>query len=443
MRRGWPTLLLAMAGCEGGTPPPAAPRAAATPRTSLVLYLTDTLRADRLSAYGFEKPTSPRLEEFAREAILFEDAWAVAPWTRPAVAALLTGVRPAGAAGVNFDPGLHDGYLTLAEALRAAGYRTGAVVANHVVNERVGFSQGFEAWNDGPSTAYGSDAGDVVERGLRFVDGVGDQPFFLYLHTMEPHHPHQPSAAAQRLFSWPAEARPRGRRAVERLDILYQGELWDNDQAFGALVDGLRARGQLQRALVVFTADHGEEFLDHGGKGHGHKLYQELLRIPLAVRLPDGAGASRSREPVSQVDLFPSLLSLLGVAAPASDGRDLAARWLGRATPETAEVEFVAETRLGKAEKEAIRVGNLKLIVNLDHGRTPSSRRGGARLELYDLDRDPREQENLAARRQDAVARLEGRLRVLRSSVRDDVPRRSPEWQPGDREELRALGYVE
>jgi hypothetical protein len=136
-------------------------------------------------------------------------------------------------------------------------------------------------------------------------------------------------------------------------------------------------------------------------------------------------------------------LSLLGVAAPASDGRDLSARWLGRAPSEDAPVEFVAETRLGKAEKQAIRAGSLKLIVNLDLGRTPASRRGGARFELYDLARDPLERENLAARRPDAVARLEERLRVLRSSIRDDVPRRSLEWQPGDREELRALGYVE
>jgi len=433
---------------------PGSPPLAAAPlpeRPSIVVFLTDTLRADRLSTYGFAKPTAPNLDAFARESVVFEDAWAQSSWTRPTVASLFTGTNPATHGAVGFERPLADRFTTLAEALKQAGYRTGAIVSNHVVHHRFGFAQGFDEWNDGVQKLYGLKASEIVERGLKFVDRTS-APFLLYLHTMEPHATYEPSDAAYRLFAPPGEPRrdsrpilmkPQiGARAGAYLDALYQGEIWDNDRAFGALIEGLRQRGRLDSTLLLFTADHGEEFLDHGGKGHGQSLYRELTRVPLIVRLPAGRrGGSRETTPVAQVDVMPTLQGLLGIASPRSEGRDLSALWQRGARPAGVPV-LVSETRFGKAEKQALRVGDLKLVLNQDPRRYGE---GGGPLELYDVARDPGERDNLADKEWIAAAWMQRRLRSLLEAWRKSGGRVAPgtvEITEEDREALRALGYV-
>jgi len=419
-------------------------------RPSIVIFLTDTLRADRLSSYGFEKPTSPHLDALAREAVVFEEMWAQSSWTRPTVASLFTGLHPATHGAVGFERPLLGRFTTLAEALKGAGYHTGAVVSNHVVHHRFGFAQGFEEWNEGEAKLYGLSAPEVVERGLRFVDRTPG-PFLLYLHTMEPHATYEPSAEAYRRFA-PGLPRRASRpilmqptlspEEADYLDALYQGEVWDNDRALGTFLDGLRQRGRLDSTLFLFTADHGEEFLDHGAKGHGQSLYRELIRVPLVIRLPGSErGGTREPAPVAQVDVLPTLLALLGVEAPRTEGRDLSALWLGRARPVGLPV-FVSETRFGKAEKQALRVGDLKLILNHDPRRYGQ---GGGPAELYDVARDPLETRNLATRERVAAGWLERRLRALLESLRRHAakgPAEQVEITEEDREALRALGYV-
>jgi arylsulfatase A-like enzyme len=231
------------------------------------------------------------------------------------------------------------------------------------------------------------------------------------------------------------------------LDSLYQGEILDNDIAFAALVEGLRARGRLEDTLVLFTADHGEEFLDHGGKGHGHTLYQELVRVPLAVRLPGARRAgTRDAAPIAQVDLLPTLASLASARAPAGvEGRDLSARWLGAAPPPQEEPpELVAETRFGKSEKTSLRLGPLKYIDNDDPRRYG---KGGGPPELFDLGLDPRERRNLAHSDPIAAGYLAGRLQALlkaqQEARRARKTRAEVELTEEDKEQLRALGYVQ
>ena len=421
-------------------------------RPSVVIFLTDTLRADRLGAYGYAGPTSPGFDAFARESILFEDAWAHAPWTRPTVASIFTGLHPSTHGAGGFGNSLGDGFVTMAELFKQAGYRTGAVVANHVVGSRFGFAQGFDVWNDGEKKLYGFSANEAVERALHFVD-AGPQPFFLYVHTLEPHVPYEPTDESWALFRPPGAVRMPSRpllmgkktpRKLDYLHTLYLGEIRDNDRAFGRLVDGLRARGRLADTLVTFVADHGEEFGDHGGHGHGHTLYRELIRIPLAVRLPGGArGGFREKQPVAQIDLLPTLLSLTGLAAPEiREGRDLSALWLGRGVP--GEPELVSETRFGKAEKSSLRIGSWKLIVN-DDTRTYGDL--GGPVELYDVAGDPAEQNDLAASDPIAVQYLTNRLFELRSAQRQAAKTlrggAKVELSDEDKEQLRALGYVQ
>ena len=149
--------------------PPRAARASGT-RPNIVLYVVDTLRADYLGAYGHEAPTSPRLDAFAREAVLFEDAWAQASWTRSAMASVLTGLHVLSHGVDREDRVLSPSARTLGEALRAGGYRTGAFVANHLLGGRFGFDQGFDVWNPTPQTLYGAPAPDLVRAALAWVD---------------------------------------------------------------------------------------------------------------------------------------------------------------------------------------------------------------------------------------------------------------------------------
>ena len=429
------------------------PARARSARPNVVIFLADTLRADYLGAYGHAAPTSPRLDAFAREAVLFEDAWAQATWTRSAVASIFTGLH-VGSHGVDReDRVLPDAAQTLAEVLRAAGYKTGAFVANHLLGGRFGFSQGFEAWNPGPRTLYGAPAADLVREALAFVDSA-PRPFFLYVHTMEPHAPYTPSEEDLRPFAGEAYAGATDTRALLRegqlgmlapaglrfLRSRYEGEVHQNDRAFGGLLDGLRARGLDGNTVVVFTADHGEEFLEHGGTEHGKTLYQELVRVPLVVRVPGGTAGVREKGTVQQIDLMPTVLGLAGVATPpALTGRDLSDRLAGAAGPAVTAPVLFSEERFAVVDKMAARSGDLKLIFNNDG---PALWRAKSHLELYDLARDPLERTNLAASRPIAVAFLERRLEAFRKAQAGGAAQ-SVALSADEREQLRALGYAQ
>jgi arylsulfatase A-like enzyme len=234
-----------------------------------------------------------------------------------------------------------------------------------------------------------------------------------------------------------------GQLSAEGLRFLraqYEGEVRQNDRAFGALIDGLRARGLLDRTVVVFTADHGEEFLEHGGTEHTKTLYQELVRVPLVVRVPGKPGGTRERGTVQQIDLMPTILALTGRPAPRPlPGRDLSARLAGAQGPVSAAPVLLSEERFAVVDKLAARAGDLKLIFNNDG---PALWRAGSHVELYDLARDPLERANLAPLRPIAVAFLERRLEAFRKA---QAPGAAPSvaLSSDEREQLRALGYVQ
>jgi arylsulfatase A-like enzyme len=433
----------------GDAPPPPA-RAPLPGRPNVVLYLVDALRADFLGAYGHPAPTSPRFDAFAAEAVLFEQASAQSSWTRPSVASLLTGLGAEAHGMGGLTRLLVPEIVTLAETLNAAGYRTAALVANGVVSPALGFAQGFQSWK----RLSHRHAAELVEHALGWIDATPG-PFFLYLHTVEPHKPYEPRPEHREPFLFDGYRGSRnlsvllakGNLAPEERRFLhgaYQGEVRQADAAFGAFLDGLAARGLSERTVIGFTADHGEEFFDHGGRGHGGTLYREVLHIPLALRLPGAVRtARRDPTPVQQFDVAPTLLGLVGVAAPAEmQGRDFSPRCLGRAAgPEPARL-LLSRLTYAPADKLAARMGSLKLIVNQERERG-----AGPRFELYDLERDPLEQRNLADERPLARRALHALAAAslaadaaLRARLR--AGRETPISQEQE-EELRALGYIQ
>lgn len=438
-------------------PEPKSSPAKLAARPSIVVYLVDTLRADALGAYGSSSDVSPRFDAFAREALLFEDASSQASWTRPSVASLFTGLHVSHHGVDRETRALAESHDTLAEQLAGAGYRTCAFVANHLVDVRFGFAQGFAAWNEG-GVVHDQPAADLVERGLRCAE-AGRGPFFLYIHAQEPHSPYEPSASSRAIFNPEGYRGDKDTRALLRLGQLgtlapdgldflkrrYKGEVRDADAAFGALVDGLRSRSLLASTLVIFTSDHGEEFREHGGTEHAKTLYQELIRVPLAVRLPGTAHpARRLSAPVELIDVMPTILSLLGLGGPSGSvgGRDRSSEWLREAGLSDSPVRF-AEARFELTDKLSARVARFKLIVNNDD---PGLWRAATKHELYDLADDPGERMNLFDRRPVTAAFLLKTVKAMHLAATQAAATagaaREVALTPEDRERLRALGYV-
>ena len=440
-------LRLPSAAVRTSTPPPRAP---ARPRPNLVIFLADAVRADLLSAYGNSRPTSPRFDAFAREGWLFEDATAQSSSTRPSVASLLTGLGVDGHGVVGLGNTIAPALTTLAEALHSAGYETGAFVANDVLSPALGYAQGFDAWSSLPRRP----SAEVVRAALAWAK-ERRRSFFLYIHTLGAHRPYEPPPVHWRPFlpaSLPAQRDvnalvQKPRLSPEEMAFVrsaYEGEIHEGDAAFGELLDGLSAQGASAGTALAFTADHGEGFEEHGHRGHGVRLYQETAHVPLALRVPGGAGrGARIGIPVQHIDLAPTFLVLAGASVPAGLlGRDLVSLATARADDPSLARVLVSRLSYVGSDKIAVRRGPLKLIAN-EEPDVPSA----ARFELYDLARDPGETRNLASARPEAVEYLWMESRALRSleeALRVRVGGgRKIELSPQDREALRALGYVE
>ncbi len=285
-------------------------------RPNVILIVVDTLRADHLSAYGYERRTSPVLDAFAAENLHFDFAIATAPWTAPSVASIFTGLYPA-AHGVNRHveaedravvslkaAALSEGFLTLAEAVKANGYRTAGITGNAWVADDLGFAQGFDEF----STLDYQPAVDINRRAFRTLDALAEQddPFLLYVHYMDPHTPYRPPKSHPQRFTEPL-LRPVVASQRERID-LYDAEIHYLDSQIGLFFDRLRELDLYKDAVIVVVSDHGEQFKEHGNKGHGHNAYHYQLHVPLFLKA--GGLRGRVRELVSIADIYPTLLEL-------------------------------------------------------------------------------------------------------------------------------------
>lgn len=456
-------LLALVAGCA---PEPAAQApggadraapAAAGRRPNVLVYLIDTLRADRLGCYGHSRPVSPHIDALASQATLFTNAVAQSSWTRPAVASIFTGVWPR-RHGVNrLEDALAPAAATMAELLRAAGYRTHGVIANSSVARAFGFDQGFDGYVKRPGGKWWS--GAVTRAALEWLDGDrGEAPFFLYLHTVDPHTPYDPPAALRERFAPAVPHDGTGRRRwldrltageievtpalVENLLALYDAEVAGNDASFGALVAGLEERGLWDDTVVIVLSDHGEEFHEHGGWDHGKTLYNEVLEVPLIVRLP-GLPEGRRVEALAQhVDLLPTLLAYLDLPVPEGlDGRSLLPLLTGAAGG--------GSVRDGDGPAGAVAAfsyldsgGIQAAAATTERWRYVERRAPQARAELFDRRADPRELHDLLAARPAEARLLRAQLRARERAPGAALAPAEAVLDAELRRELRALGYL-
>lgn len=409
----------------------------------LLFVSLDTLRADRLGSYGHDRPTSPALDALAGRGVRFATAVAQAPWTRPSHRSMLTGLYPVSNGGLESP--------LLAEVLWRAGYRTTAITGGGQIAPRFGFDAGFESYR---IDRWEEEPGRVV----RAFEANRGRRQLLFLHTYRVHDPYRGDAFVEGL--------PRGRlgdsfgehdwrrfdHELTEEERRYVGALYDSgvaavDRAMGEVIDGLDEAGFLDRTIVVVTSDHGEQLWEHGSWRHGQNLYDEQILVPLLLYLPPALARELGVEPgtvverqVELVDLYPTLLDLLGVEREHPvQGRSLLPLLTGGEwTPRDA---YSEHTNIKTWERKAFRSDRFKFVKSIPR---PSRRNRGATpyFELYDLRRDPGEHDDLSQRHPEVVERLNERLRALGASLRgleDELPE---DLDPELRKQLEALGYL-
>jgi arylsulfatase A-like enzyme/Flp pilus assembly protein TadD len=391
-----------------------------------VLVITlDGLRADRLGCYGFAGTTSPHIDALARDGLLFERAFATAPLTLPSHASLFTGLIPP-RHGVRDSGGfpLDDSRTALAERMQAAGYATGAFVGAWVLESRQGLGQGFDIYADEfvlgkleiSRGALRKRGDEVMDEALAWLETVRGRRFFAWVHLADPSAPHDP---------------PEPQRSRHPGD-LYLDEVAYADDVVGRLLEWLKQRGLEDRTLVVLTAGHGESLGEHGEAAHGYFIYGATTRVPLVVRTPWGDRAARSAAVVSSVDVFPTILDLVGLRPQQGiDGRSL--------------IRAFVDPRADVARAAYVETCYPRFHFGWQHLR---GLRNGRHLfveapepELYDLEKDPGERVNVYAAFQQAAEELRATLRAMAGDGAEAGPRRQ-KLDPETLQRLGALDYL-
>lgn len=444
--------------------------AASAERPNVVVLLVDALRADHLGVYGYPRETSPAIDAFARDAVVFEQAISQSTFTKTSIASLFTGRAPyehgvywgdrrTAGGGLTSDA-LSERETTLAEALRTRDYLTAAWVQNSHLRPHMGFAQGFVDYRD-----QQGDAARIDRRFLAWLSGPARfERFFAYLHYIDLHDPYLPDPPHDTMFGGSGAAAYEGidldewgaylegvrsgridlpEERVEAFRALYDGQIRYLDQRVGRLLEELRERGLYDDSVIVLTSDHGDAFMEHGFISHSAAPYDELARVPLIVKLPGSRHAGRRVErQVRLIDLAPTVLDLTGAPRPRRmSGCSLVPLVEGRPEDWAAERPecSIAVTEIAEVEGEpptlGLRAGGVKYIV------------GPRGEELYDLESDPLERRDLLAAGlpQDRAADLAAfrglaeRIAELRSLSRAG----SVELDPQMVRELKALGYIE
>lgn len=413
----------------------------------VLVLLVDTLRADRLRAYAPQsRVPTPALDRLAADGDVFLDAHAVASWTKPAVASVLTGLYPWQHGAFSHEAVVREDAPLLGEHLRPWGVRTAAFVGNGYVSAPYGFDRGWDHFVPGGSR--GGRVADLSDEYLRWLDAhrqeAPEQPTFAYVHAVDPHSPYAAPDSFVRAFDPQDYAGPidftddalllrrieRGElvpsaRDQERLIALYDAEVAQMDRAVGALLDGLAARGLLERTLLVFVADHGEELFDHGSVGHGGlRLHPELVRVPLIVRWPGVTAGRRVRGAVSQIDIAPTVFDALEVAP---DGFGAAGARSLRQSATATDERFVM---LSEGRRRVAVTDGTRMLIRGRDGRFEGE--SEPELRRWMLDAMAREMERHPVRR---------RTDKVRDVPFDEPVRRAPIDQDLA-EQLRALGYL-
>jgi arylsulfatase A-like enzyme len=429
---------------------------------NVVVVLIDTLRARSLKSFNpSSRVKTPVLDAIAKEGAVLEATQAPENWTKPSTASLLTGLYPATHGAKTDGAMVPKGATLLSESLKEGGFKTASFIANGYVSDKFGFNQGWDHYTNYIREKKNTDAENVFKEAGDWIDKNKDKRFFAYVHTIDPHVPYDAPEQFLSMYKkgeYKGQVAPRktpellaeAKRVPPRVTFndadkqylkdLYDGEVSYHDHYLGLFIDRLKKLGLYDDTVFVVTADHGEEFDEHGSWGHGHSVYQELLWIPYLVRLPGVVPAgTRIKQAVSSMSIFPTVLEAVGVKAPNTLEDSSVLGWLRGAAPPAMPVAFSDFLD----DRRVIRAGRWKLILR------------GLNETMFDLERDPTEKSELDRTKHPIAARY---LTTMMGQFLGARDRRS--WLKGEqgqgmkldrenanidetlREQLKAIGYA-
>ncbi|MHC4707954.1 MAG: sulfatase-like hydrolase/transferase [Planctomycetota bacterium] len=401
-------------------------RLTARPIRNVILISIDTCRADYLGSYGYPRKTTPNIDAIADTAALFENVISPVPLTLPAHCSMMTGtIPPYHGVHDNFNYWLHGRNVTLAELLKENGFATAAFVSAFVLDSQFALDQGFDTYYDHLDrqqarleTANERRADKTTRLALDWLDNHSEDKFFLLVHYYDPHTDYEPPEPFASKFS----------------DNLYAGEIAYTDHYIGSVIKKLKSLGIFDSSLIIITSDHGEMLGEHGEDEHGYFIYQSALRVPLIFRLPGQRKPQRIKDPAGLVDIVPTVCSLLGIQTPSPyHGRDLSVYLRSGDTSHPQRfiyAESLYPTKYGGNSLLGVVSARYKYIQT-------------TRPELYDIQLDPAESENLIPLRPDLARMLRDQLKqTLEENVRKLEPdaRAAPDDETIRR--LQSLGYV-
>jgi len=412
------------------------------PQKNLVIIMVDALRKDRLGVYGYHMDVSPNIDAFAESALVFDQAVSQSGWTSPSIVAFFTSQYPRDKRNVKAKP-------TFTQWLDKKGYQTCAVVANPLLHPQSGLPKGFDTY----TYLKWKRSRVLVDRALQWLAKADRQkPFFLYLHVMDVHDPYIPPAAYLEKVLGERESHVSGRidaykkRMFEQeeevisdvnlkeLSARYDGEIAYFDNQFGRFIAGLKTLRKYDNSIIIVTSDHGDEFMEHGGIGHGHSVFDELIRIPLIIGGVEHLKGRRYTGIFEAIDLAPTLMVLLHIPLEYPVTGMSFADYLADNQP----LKSLAYSEVHRSHR--YQAGNWYLSARSQEHKVIYSPVKQEYL-LFDLSADHKEQNPLNSNNDEAGKRLEKALRTWRQShgSSDD----EEEYSDKTLEAMRALGYIQ
>ncbi len=456
---------LCLAGCSRQSPP------------NIVLIVVDTLRADRFGAYGNTRGLTPFCDSLAARGYVFQHAYSQCSWTNPSVASIVTSRYQSQHGIITFESVLADSEVTLAEELKKRGYQTGFFSANGLISKRMHFDQGYDAFKSllvkgpgaPPEERLPERTARINQEAMTWLDGLAQSPnksapVFLHMHYMEPHHPYAPlpeglahvanggmPASVERANSTAffGHLVPLEPDVLQNLKDVYDAEVFSVDMGIRALFKDLEQRHILDNAVVVLTADHGEEFKEHGLIGHEKSLYEEVVHVPLIVLVPGHSEHKDIDQVVGLTDVAPTLVDMAGgTLSPTFEGHswksilapEMRSGWFASSNGAPPPGPGVAYTELIKGQERdekrftphqhAVIAGKHKLIVGLHDEH-----------EYYDLTADPGELNANALSESDRTQLLAMYDNIRNQAKENAAPRDKQLLDADTKERMRQLGY--
>jgi arylsulfatase A-like enzyme len=427
------------------------------PFKNVILIAIDTLNAHHLGAYGAERSPSPNIDQLAKNGIVFERAYSAAPWTKPAFASMFTSLYPSEHGVTAFDRILSEDKFTVGEYFKSKGFSTAGIVSHILVQPQFGYAQGFDYYELIPFKGNVHSIISslrVTDMATRWLESNSERPFFMFLHYFDPHNNYYHHKKFDRT-SWYKGPVTSGMdlRELKKLipnmtkeDVValrgfYDEEIAFTDFSIGLLLSYLRDHGLDKDTLIVLTADHGEELTERGYIGHTRTLYDELVRVPFIFNLPGRFAPARVKEPVSTMDLLPTMQGLFGDKKQTQiAGEDLSEILLaGAKEPLARKIFSEVDYRAGQitAHKLGVVDGNLKLVLD----------KSSQQYEFFDLKKDPSETINIEDSSSPDFKRLQAAIKGFQARYQTDAVESNklvaPKAESQDKmDQLKSLGYL-